>query len=61
MFSEEHCPSCESGDYDVLGYFEDATDKGYSREWSCKCKDCNADFNITYNYDLVQILVTKGE
>lgn len=59
MFNEEKCPTCGSGDYEILDFFEDATDSGYMREWNCECTKCHDDFNITYYYTLTKVQVER--
>lgn len=59
MFNEEKCPYCDSNDYEILDYFEDGTDTGFMRNWSCNCQNCHKKFEITYYYTLSQILVEK--
>lgn len=58
MFSEEKCPYCDSGDYDVQNYTEDFWDDGITREWDCQCSNCKSNFTITYYYELIKVEVS---
>ena len=60
MFSEEKCPSCNSGDYEVQDYEEDYQDDYFSREWYCKCDNCKSLFTITYLYKLTSVEVSAS-
>jgi hypothetical protein len=58
MFSEERCPHCACGDYEVDDYTEDYQDDYYSREWVCTCGNCKSQFTITYVYELKRVEVS---
>ena len=58
MFSEEKCPYCASGDYEVQNYEEDYQDDYFTRDWYCKCSSCKSDFTITYYYELKKVEVS---
>ena len=60
MFSEEKCPSCNSGDYEVQDYEEDYQDDYFSRDWYCKCGNCKSLFTITYLYKLTSVEVSAS-
>ena len=59
MFKEEKCHNCGSNDYEVLDFFEDATDNGYEREWICQCNKCRDNFYINYVYTLTKVQVER--
>lgn len=58
MFSEEKCPSCDSGDYEVQDYAEYYWDKDFTRVWDCQCSNCKSNFTITYYYGLKEVEVS---
>lgn len=60
MFSEERCPHCACGDYEVDDYTEDYQDDYYSREWVCTCGNCKTQFTITYVYELKRVEVSDS-
>ncbi len=60
MFSEEKCPNCGNGDYEVQDYDENYQDDYFSRSWYCKCGNCKSDFTITYLYELKKIEVSES-
>ena len=61
MFQEEKCPRCGDDDYIIDDYFEDGTDSGTMREWTCHCSKCEAKFVITYYYTLEKISIEEDE
>ena len=60
MFSEEKCPYCDSGDYEVQNYEEGSWDDGIFREWDCQCSNCKFHFTITYYYELIKVEVSAS-
>ena len=58
MFSEEKCPHCASGDYEVQNYEENYWDEAFTREWHCQCSNCKSNFTITYYYELEKVEVS---
>ena len=59
MFSEEKCPNCGSGGYEVQDYEEDYVGEDFTRGWACKCSNCKSNFIITYYYGLKKIEVSE--